>query len=79
MNLDVIKLVNISNINIPLLCGNIEKNLDLTVHYKNNVLERCQNTSYISYTPMYREYISLINGFMMYSHMNYDNGESSMT
>ena len=46
MNLDVInKLLNISNINIPL---HIEKNSDLTVHYKTNVLERCQNTSYIS-------------------------------
>ena len=47
MNLDVInKLLNISN--ITFLCGNIEKNSDLTVHYKTNVLERCQNTSYIS-------------------------------
>ena len=47
MNLDVInKLLNISN--TTFLCGNIEKNSDLTVHYKTNVLERCQNTSYIS-------------------------------
>ena len=68
MNLDFIKLLNIGNINI---CGNIKKNLDLTVHYKTNVLERCQNTSYISssYTPMYREYFSLINGFMMHSYI----------
>ena len=51
------------------LRGNIEQNLDLNVHNKTNVLEKCQNTSYLFYTPMCRELISLLNSIMKYNYM----------
>ena len=51
------------------LCGNIELNLDLHVHNKSNVLEKCQNTGYIFYTPMCRELIFLLNGTMIYNYV----------
>ena len=35
--------------------------------------------TFLNLIPMYREYISLINGFMTHSAQLYDNGESSMT
>ena len=49
------------------LCGNIEKNLDLTVYYKTNVFGKMYKLHF--YTPMCREFISFINGSMVYSYV----------
>ena len=41
----------------------------MSVNNKSNVLEKCQNTGYIFYTPMCRELISLLSGTMRYNYM----------
>ena len=46
--------------------GNTELNLDLSIHNKSNVLEKCQNTGYIFCILMCRELISLLNGTNYY-------------
>ena len=71
MNLDVIKLLNISNINIPLWEHSKEFRFDCTLQNYGWKDARIQVTflNLIHNTPMYREYISLINGFMMHSYM----------
>ena len=41
--------------------------INQTAHNKTNVLERCQNTSYIFYIRMCRKFISLLNGFIIHA------------
>ena len=50
-------------------CENIEKNLDLSVNCKTDVLEKCQHPSYIFCTPTCRESNSNTHGIMSYCYM----------